>query len=66
MLVLLGGNQVKAEIINTGTELLLGQILNRNAQYLSQRLSELGIDIYYHTTVGDNPDRIAEAISRAL
>lgn len=57
---------MKAEIINTGTELLLGQILNRNAQYLSQRLSELGIDIYYHTTVGDNPERIAEAINRAL
>lgn len=57
---------MKAEIINTGTELLLGQILNRNAQYLSQRLSQLGIDVYYHTTVGDNPARIAEAISQAL
>jgi nicotinamide-nucleotide amidase len=51
---------MKAEIIAVGSELLLGQIVNSNAQYLSKRLSELGIDIYYHTVVGDNEVRLDE------
>ncbi len=47
-----------AEIICVGTELLLGQILNTNAQYLSQKLAEYGIDLYFQTVVGDNIERI--------
>ena len=57
---------MKAELINTGTELLLGQILNTNAQYLSQQLALLGIDVYFHTTVGDNEFKIAMAVRQAL
>ncbi|MDA8233248.1 MAG: competence/damage-inducible protein A [Clostridia bacterium] len=57
---------MKAELVCTGTELLLGQILNTNAQYLSQQLSTIGVDVYFHTVVGDNPGRIKEAINQAL
>lgn len=56
---------MKAELINVGTELLMGQILNTNAQYLSRKLSELGIDLYYHTTVGDNEQRLIDTIKLA-
>ncbi|WAM34976.1 competence/damage-inducible protein A [Caldicellulosiruptor morganii] len=54
-----------AEIICVGTELLLGQIVNTNAQYLSQKLAELGIDLYFQTTVGDNLIRLKNAIEIA-
>ena len=50
-----------AEILSVGTELLMGQIANTDAQYISRRLSELGVNIYRHTTVGDNPARVKEA-----
>src|SRR5262245_1928786 len=53
---------MRAEIIAVGTELLLGQIVNTNAQYLSSGLAELGIDVYYQTVVGDNKDRLIQAI----
>ena len=56
---------MKAEIIAVGTELLLGQIVNTNAQYLSQELAALGIDIYFQTVVGDNMDRLQSAIKAA-
>ncbi|WP_458119114.1 competence/damage-inducible protein A [Paenibacillus sp. Z6-24] len=56
---------VKAEIIAVGTELLLGQITNTNARYLSQQLSYLGIDVYYQTVVGDNLNRLKQAIELA-
>ncbi|CAM3948674.1 competence/damage-inducible protein A [Cohnella lubricantis] len=56
---------MRAEIIAVGTELLLGQIVNTNAQYLSQGLAELGIDVYYQTVVGDNAERIRAAIETA-
>lgn len=52
---------MKAEIIAVGTELLLGQIVNSNAQYLSQELASLGIDVYFQTVVGDNMNRLCEA-----
>ena len=55
-----------AEILSVGTELLMGQIANTDAQYISRRLSELGVTIYRHTTVGDNPARVKEAIGEAL
>ena len=54
-----------AEIICIGTELLLGDILNSNAQYLAQQLAQLGIPHYYQTVVGDNPTRIQRAIAIA-
>ncbi len=57
---------MKAELISTGTELLLGQTLNTNAYYLSQKLSSLGINVYYHTTVGDNAERMEQVLRTAL
>jgi nicotinamide-nucleotide amidase len=57
---------VNAEIIGVGTELLLGQIANTNAQRISASLAEIGIDVYRHTVVGDNLERMASAISSAL
>lgn len=54
-----------AEIICVGTELLLGDILNSNAQFLAQELAKLGIAHYYQTVVGDNPDRIKQAVTIA-
>jgi len=56
----------KAEILAIGTELLLGQILNSNAQYLSRELAELGIDCLWHSTVGDNKERIKDSLKLAL
>lgn len=55
-----------AEILCVGTELLLGDIVNTNAAFLSQRLAELGICVYRHTAVGDNPKRLKLALKRAL
>ena len=55
-----------AEIVSIGTELLMGQIVNTDAQYLSQRLQSLGISVYYHTTVGDNPQRMRDTLALAL
>ena len=54
-----------AEIIAVGTELLLGNIANTNAQVLSESLSTLGINVFWHTVVGDNPDRLREALDIA-
>ncbi len=54
-----------AEIISVGTELLLGNILNSNAQFIAQQLAQLGIPHYYQTVVGDNPDRLKRAIATA-
>jgi len=53
---------MNAEIISVGTELLMGQILNTNARYISARLADFGINLYYHITVGDNHDRLKECI----
>ncbi|WP_248511809.1 CinA family nicotinamide mononucleotide deamidase-related protein, partial [Sporosarcina sp. NCCP-2222] len=53
---------MKAEIIAVGSELLLGQITNTNGAFISQKLAEIGVDIHYHTVVGDNPKRLDEAI----
>ncbi len=55
-----------AEILCVGTELLLGDIVNTNAAFLSQRLADLGISVYRHTCVGDNPKRLSDAIRTAL
>ena len=53
------------EILSVGTELLLGNIANLDAQILSQGLSALGLNVYWHTVVGDNPQRAREAVSIA-
>ncbi|MFS0879747.1 competence/damage-inducible protein A [Metabacillus niabensis] len=55
----------RTEIIAVGSELLLGQIVNSNAQFLSEQLAEMGINVYYHTVVGDNAGRLKEAIEVA-
>ena len=57
---------MKAEIIAVGTEILLGQILNTNAQYLAKQLAELGITLHYQTVVGDNPQRLTDALETAF
>ena len=57
---------MNAEILAVGTELLMGQIANTNAQYLSRRLNDLGINVYYHSVVGDNPKRLKESLKLAL
>ena len=54
-----------AEIIGVGTELLLGGTANTDAQDVSQLLSELGINVFFHTVVGDNPDRMTQAVEIA-
>jgi nicotinamide-nucleotide amidase len=56
---------MKAEIISTGTELLLGQITDTNSPYLAAELPTLGIDLFWITHVGDNQSRIVEALKRA-
>ena len=54
------------EVVNTGTELLLGEILNTNFQYLSRQLNKLGYDVLYQTTVGDNETRLRSVLEIAL
>ena len=54
-----------AEIIAVGTEILLGNIANTDAQMLSQSLSTLGINVFWHTVVGDNPQRLRQALDIA-
>jgi nicotinamide-nucleotide amidase len=57
---------MNAELISVGTELLLGDIVNTNAQYLSRRLADMGISVFRQTTVGDNRMRFTDAIRAAL
>lgn len=57
---------MNAEILAVGTELLMGQIANTNAQYITKRLPDAGINVYYHTVVGDNKKRLAESLNIAL
>ncbi|WP_423189749.1 competence/damage-inducible protein A [Alkalibacterium sp. f15] len=56
---------MRAVIISIGTELLSGQVVNTNAAFISRELVALGIDVFYHETVGDNPDHLKEAIKNA-
>ena len=53
---------MRAEIVGVGTELLLGEIANTNARWISERLAEIGVDVLHHVAVGDNRARIADAI----
>ena len=57
---------MNAEIVGVGTELLLGQIANTNAQHISRELAAIGVNVYFHTAVGDNLQRMEETIARAL
>ena len=57
---------MNAELLSVGTELLLGEILNTDAKYLSEELSALGINVYYQTVVGDNRERLKNALDAAL
>ncbi len=54
------------EILSVGTEILLGDILNTNSRYLSVELAKIGISVLHHTTVGDNAERLAAALTAAL
>ncbi|MDW8759971.1 competence/damage-inducible protein A [Streptococcus suis] len=56
---------MKAELIAVGTEILTGQIINTNAQFLSEKCAELGIDVYFHTAVGDNEQRLLSVLEVA-
>ena len=55
-----------AEIIAIGTELLLGEITDTNSVFMARALRDIGVNVYYMTTVGDNLKRIADAIDMAL
>ena len=55
-----------AEILCVGTELLLGEVVNTNAAYISKKLADFGVSVYHHTVVGDNPERLANALDLAL
>ncbi len=57
---------MNAEILAVGTELLMGEIVNTDAQYISGRLAEIGVNVYRHTVVGDNHDRLKTAVAEAL
>jgi nicotinamide-nucleotide amidase len=58
--------RISAEIVSIGTELLMGQIVDTNAQHLGQLLPELGIEHYHRQTVGDNLERATQALRLAL
>ena len=57
---------MQVEIITVGSELLLGEILNRNSLFLSEQLNALGYSVLYHTTVGDNIERLQAVLKQAL
>jgi nicotinamide-nucleotide amidase len=57
---------MKAEIIAVGTELLMGDVINSNAAWISKQLAALGVDVYYHVAVGDNPARIQAVVAQAV
>src|ERR671933_1962592 len=57
---------MRAEILSVGTELLLGQIVDTNANFLAQQLPALGLDLFYVSQIGDNLQRLAEAFRRGL
>ncbi|MDU8819798.1 competence/damage-inducible protein A [Clostridioides difficile] len=57
---------MKAEIISVGTEILLGDIVNTNSQFLAKELASLGIEVYHQSTVGDNKQRLLECFDESL
>ena len=57
---------MRSEIISVGTEILLGNIINTNTAFLSEELAKLGIDVYFHVTVGDNRERLTDTLRTAM
>lgn len=57
---------MNCELINVGTEILIGDILNTNAQYISKELALIGFNMYYHNTVGDNPQRLENTLETSI
>jgi len=57
-----GGRSLSAEIVTTGTEILLGEIVDTNAAWIAQQLRDVGVNLYYKTTVGDNLERVKQVI----
>ncbi|RME83784.1 MAG: CinA family nicotinamide mononucleotide deamidase-related protein, partial [Caldilineae bacterium] len=57
---------MKAEIVTTGTELLLGEIVDTNAAYIARQVRDVGLNLYYKTTVGDNRQRLADVLRQGL
>ena len=57
---------MNAEILCVGTELLLGDVVNTNASDVAQELASLGINVYHHEVVGDNPERLKESLDNAF
>ena len=55
-----------AEIVSVGTELLMGQVVNTDAQFIAQRLAALGYQVFYHSTVGDNVKRLTAVVHQAV
>ena len=55
-----------AEILCVGTELLLGDVVNTNAAHIAKGLAAIGVNVYYQSVVGDNPDRLRESIRRSF
>ena len=55
-----------AELISVGTEILMGNIVNTTAAYLSRKLAQIGVSVYYQSTVGDNKERLAQAMKQAI
>ncbi len=58
--------RLNAEIVTTGTEILLGEIVDTNAAWIAQQLRDAGVNLYYKTTVGDNAARVQEVLELAL
>ena len=59
-------NSISAEIVTTGTEILLGEIVDTNAAWIAQQLRDAGVNLYYKTTVGDNEERVREVLELGL
>ena len=57
---------MNAEIIAVGTELLLGHTINTDAAYVARELSDIGVNLLFSSTVGDNPERLHAAVKQAL
>ena len=54
------------ELISVGTELLMGNIVNTNAQYLAEQCAGLGISMYTQVVIGDNPERLADTVRKTI
>lgn len=57
---------MRAEIITVGTEIIIGDIVDSNSQYISKKMSQIGIDVFYHTSVGDNSKRLKAVFATAF